>query len=268
MEIRKEQEKQFHDRLRAGRYGQRWSRELEQVIQEDPGWANMKYYAIERQSRELVLQWFRRECRGKRVLDYCCGNGEDGLFIAQNGASHVLGIDLSELSIENCRKRARDLKLGNISFAVMDAESLQIEDDSLEVVTEYGALHHLDLPKAYKEMARVLKPQGKAICVEALAHNKIIQFYRKMTPQLRTAWEVEHILKKPDIYLAKNYFQNLRILGLFHLATLAAVPFRNSAFFEPLLKILETVDMRFLLRLPGLKWWAWQVVFELSKPLK
>ena len=268
MQNRKELEKQFHDGLRNGCYGQRWSPELEEVIQSDPMWDNMKYYAIERKSRELVLNWLKREGKGKRVLDYCCGNGEDAFFTAKNGASHVLGIDLSELSIENCRQRAKNLNLKNVSFGVMDAEALDIENDSLDIITEYGALHHLDLLKAYEEMARVLTSQGKAICVEALGHNKIIHLYRKRTPHLRTAWEVAHILKKPDIYLAQNYFHRVRVLGLFHLAALAAVPFRNSAVFYPLLRILEAVDAYFLLRLPGLKWWAWQVVFELSEPIK
>jgi len=63
----------------------------------------MKYYSIEWKSRKVALNWFVNNCKGKRVLDYCCGNGDDSFIIARNGAIEVIGIDLSEVSIRNCR---------------------------------------------------------------------------------------------------------------------------------------------------------------------
>jgi hypothetical protein len=128
-------------------------------------------------------------------------------------------------------------------------------------------LHHLDLDKAYADLARVLKPAGKMICTEALGHNVLIQRYRRRTPHLRTEWEVEHILHKKDIELAKKYFNTVKILGFFHLASIAAVPFRNSIAFSGILRSLETVDS-LLLKIPGIRWQAWQVVFVLSNPKK
>jgi len=265
MESRKEEEKHFHDHLRMDSFGQRWSPELEESVQHDPAWVNMKYYSIERASRQLVLDWFVSECKGKRVLDYCCGNGEDGIFIAQNGAGEVCGIDISGVSVENCTKRAKELGVTNISYREMDAESLQFGDDHFDIVTEYGALHHLNLEKAFSEMARVLKSDGRAICVEALGHNQIIKFYRKVTPKLRTEWEVDHILKKKQIEIANRYFEKVDVLGFFHLATLAAVPFRKFQGFNRILAILEAID-NVMLKTPVLKWQAWQVVFVMSNP--
>jgi ubiquinone/menaquinone biosynthesis C-methylase UbiE len=264
-EQRKEQEKQFHDRLRTDAFGQRWSLDLEENIQSDPLWDNMKYYAIERRSRKTVLTWFQEQTPGKQVLDYCCGNGADGLYIAQQKAQEVVGIDISEVSIRNCSGMAQDLNLSNIRFEVMDAEEMTFPDNYFDIVTEYGALHHLNLDRAYGEMARVLKPDGQAICVEALGHNFFINFYRRKTPGLRTAWEVEHILKKPNIFGAQRYFQEVKILGIYHLATIAAVPFRHTRAFPVILGALETIDT-FLLKMPFLKWWAWQIVFVLAKP--
>ena len=263
-----DERKVFHDALRNGRKGQRWSLELEKLIQKDSLWANMKYYAIERKSREVVIDWFERNCWGKRVLDYCCGNGDDSFIIVKKGAAEVFGIDLSDISVANCRERA--LKEGldsKTKFHVMDAEALSFGNSYFDVVTEYGALHHLNLGNAYSEIARVLRPDGKCICVETLGHNPIIHYYRKKTPDLRTEWEVEHILCKKDIDMAKSYFKNIDILGFFHLATLAAVPFRNTNVFNVLLSVLEVVDSA-LLKLPVMKWQAWQVVFTLSVPLK
>ncbi|MFC1525487.1 class I SAM-dependent methyltransferase [Candidatus Latescibacterota bacterium] len=263
--MRKEEEKAFHDRLRDSAYGQRWSKGLEEEIRRNPLWKNMKYYSIERKSRDLVMEWLRRECAGKNVLDYCCGNGEDALFIAEGGAGRVVGVDISDTSIDNCRDRARSMELANCSFEVMDAEAMDFGESTFDVVSEYGALHHLSLEKAYSEIARVLKPDGKCICVEALGHNKIIHMYRKLTPKLRTEWEVEHILRRKDIEAAGDYFSGVKVLGFFHLATVAAVPLRGTPFFESVLSLLEGLD-RILLSLPFLRWNAWQVVFELAGP--
>lgn len=266
IDARKTVEKEFHDRLRDGAFGQRWSPELETVIRGNPLWSNMKYYSVERKSRQLVLDWFSNNCKGKRVLDYCCGNGDDSFIIAKDGASEVIGIDLSDISILNCKERSITEGVKHkTSFYVMDAEALSFDDDYFDVITEYGVLHHLDLRKAYSEIARVLKPDGECICVETLGHNPIIHLYRKLTPTLRTEWEVEHILRRKDIELAGKFFHKVKILGLFHLFTLAAVPFRNSTVFEPLLSFLEGVD-ELILRCPFVKWQAWQVVFTLSAP--
>lgn len=266
LNARKQKEKEFHDILRDGAFGQRWSPELEKLIQENPLWANMKYYAVERKSRQAVLDWFSANCKGKKVLDYCCGNGDDSFIIAQKGASEVIGIDLSQVSIDNCNQMAINKGLeGNASFYVMDAEDLKFEANYFDVITEYGVLHHLDIKKAYPELARVLKPDGKCICVETLGHNPIIHYYRKITPHIRTEWEVEHILRKKDIEMAKAYFNKVDVLGFFHLASIAAVPFRNLLGFRALLSLLETIDS-LILKLPFLKWQAWQVVFTLSEP--
>ena len=210
--------------------------------------------------------WLLKRCLNKRVLDYCCGNALTSIFLANNGAE-VVGIDMSNVSIENARKEAKRQGVDEkTAFFVMDGEALEFDDDYFDVIYESGVLHHLDIQKAYRELTRVLKPNGEIICIEALGHNPVIHLYRKMSPHLRTKWEVEHILCKKDLEMTKRYFAKVET-KFFHLATLAAVPFRNLPGFSILLKLLEAVDS-VLLKLPFLKWQAWQVVFVLSQPNK
>jgi ubiquinone/menaquinone biosynthesis C-methylase UbiE len=270
MDDRKRAEREFHDRIRtvAGDVhvtDTRWSLDLEPTIRENPLWSNMKYYSIERASRAFILDWYRTHCRGKVVLDYCCGNGEDSIEIARAGAARVVGIDISEVSVENCRRLAeREGVADRCEFVVADAEDTGFPDRSFDVINEYGALHHLDLGKAMTELARILRPDGKVICDETLGHNPVIAAYRRATPELRTPWEVDHILKREHFRSMGTHFRGVE-LHFFHLATLFAVPFRTTRAFGPMLRLLEWVDA-LLLRTPGLRWQAWQAVAILSGP--
>ena len=261
MESRKQREREFHNLLR--------DKKLESSVHFESLTANKKYYSITRKSLKFVETWLSQKCLGKKVLDYCCGNGGRSLSIANLGAAQVVGIDISDASIENAKRNASNEGVNkNLQFFVMDAENMKFDSNTFDIVYEAGVLHHLNLERAYFEIARVLKPDGHCICIEALGHNKIVHFYRKMTRHLRTEWELEHILKKRHISMADNYFNKIEIIGLFHLATLAAVPFRNLQFiFNSLLKFMEFLDS-LILRLPLIKWQAWQGVFVLSKPIK
>jgi ubiquinone/menaquinone biosynthesis C-methylase UbiE len=230
-------------------------------------WSNFKYYAIERHSLDLSQRWLREYGSGAVVLDYCCGNGEDAVYLAKHGATRVVGIDISPLSIQNCRRLASEEGVADrVQYEVMDAEKLDFPDNAFDLITEYGVLHHLDLDAAMAELARVLKPGGHMLCTETLGHNLAIRWYRSRTPELRTAWEAEHILRKPDFDVMRRYFGRIE-LHFFHLATLAAVPLRHTPVFKPLLVALRMMDGA-LLRIPGLRWHAWQVLFRLSEPIK
>jgi ubiquinone/menaquinone biosynthesis C-methylase UbiE len=272
LEQRKREEIDFHNRTRIALTDEdvratRWTPELERTISENPMWVNMKYYAIERRSRDFVEAWHKRHCRDKKVLDLCCGNGGDSIFLAKECGATVIGIDLSDVSIENCTALALQEGVAEkVRFEVRDAERTGYAANTFDVVNEYGALHHVDLDAVYAEMARVLKPGGLAICVETLRHNPFIHLYRKLTPHLRTRWEVEHILRRRDIQRARKYFEHVDV-RLYHLTTILAVPLRNTRLFGPVLSVLEAID-RLLVRLPGIRWQAWQAVILLSGPRK
>lgn len=267
MDSRKLEEIAFHDKLRTGVYEQRWSAEAEDRVADDPLWTNFKYYAIEQHSIDLMRRWLVNECAGATVLDYCCGNGEESLFVAKHGAKRVIGIDISPLSIDNCNARAREEGVASIAtFKTMDAEALEFPENTFDFMMEYGVLHHLDLPKAAMELARVLKPGGSMVCTETLGHNPLIKLYRRSTPDLRTAWEAKHILTKESFDALHQHFGRIE-MHFFHLATLGAVPFRRTPMFSGLLNGLRAIDA-VLLKLPWVRWQAWQVVFKMSQPRK
>lgn len=229
--------------------------------------SNMKFYSITQSSFDYRNALLFDGIHGMVALDYCCGNGEIAIEMAERGASRVVGIDISPVAIENARELAKSAGVDAVcEFAVMDAEHTEFSDGSFDVIHEYGALHHLDLPAAYTELSRILKHDGKLVCTETLRHNPLIHWYRRRTPHLRTQWEVEHILGIPEIESGKKYFAALD-LRTFHLAALAAVPFRRAFFFKALLGFLNLVD-RVLLAIPCIRRMAWVAVVEYRLPIK
>jgi len=238
---------------------------VEGTTEYEQHFSNMKFYSITKSSFAYRDQLLFDGIKGAVALDYCCGNGEIAIAMAKQGAARVIGIDISAVAVENATKLAKISGVGDIcEFKVMDAEKTEFKNNTFDVIHEYGALHHLDLSSAYKELARILKPDGKIICTEALRHNPIIHWYRHRTPQLRTEWEVEHILGFPEIFKSRNYFNGLDMRN-FHLLALAAVPFRKTVFFGFLYTILDGID-RIVLSLPWIKKMSWIAVFKLTKP--
>jgi len=250
-ERRKREEADFHDMLRSA------------SLRDDPAeyarlTSNKKYYAAAQASMEYYKNWLRQRCAGKRVLDYGCGDGEYSAFLAANGAM-VTGVDISDVSVKNARARASAEGLDTrVSFRVMDCERLEFPNDSFDIVCEAGVLHHLDFRLAIGEIARVVKPEGAAICYEALGHNPVIQAYRDRTPHLRTAYEAKHIIRAEELRIAEEYFGKVQS-KFFHLCSLLAMPLRNTPAFPAALKVLEKCD-DVLLSMPGIKWQAWMVI--------
>lgn len=226
---------------------------------------NMKFYSITRSSMAWRDSLLFNEIAGAVALDYCCGNGEIAVEMARRGAQKVIGIDISEVAINNARKLADANGVGEIcDFHVMDAERTDFADDTFDIIHEYGALHHLELTAAFGELARILKPKGKLVCTEALRHNPAIHWYRNRTPHLRTQWEVEHILGVPEINRGRNFFEKIDF-RMFHFAVLAAVPFRRTYFFRPMLAVLEMID-HLILSVPYVRRLAWVAVVEYGRP--
>lgn len=247
MEVKQRREQEFHDRIFADGTRQK---------------AN-KYYTVVRNSR-LFFEEFLESRRNGRVLEYGCGPGSYALHLA-GGSGHVTGIDISSTAIDLARAQAREAGAYNVDFVQMDAERLEFPDNTFDLVCGVAILHHLDLDKAFSELARTMKPSGAAAFMEPLGHNPIINLYRRLTPALRTV--DEHPLMMPDLRLAHRYFHRVDA-RFFTLNSLLAVPLRHTRVFRPALATLEGVDTVLFRSVPPLRRYAWQVILRLSEPRK
>ena len=225
----------------------------------------LKFYRIVHQSRALYEGTLLAHCAGSSTLEYGCGPGTHSSVLAQSGAARVVGIDISDVAIEQARAEAIRRGLTQMEHFQMNAESLEFEPDSFDLIYGTAILHHLDLTRAFSELARTLRPDGTAVFMEPLGHNPFINLYRRMTPGLRTI--DEHPLLVSDLRLLHKYFGKVQ-LQFFGLQTLLAVPFHGGPSFRPLLTVLEAADGMLFSVLPFTKRYAWQVVVILEDPIK
>src|ERR1700761_2506722 len=100
---------------------------------------------------------------GGRVLEVGVGTGISLPLYAPN--VRIFGTDISEAMLNKARKRVAEQKLKNVEgLAVMDAEKLEFEDNSFDVVMAQYVVTAVPNPEvALDEFARVLRPGGELI---------------------------------------------------------------------------------------------------------
>jgi ubiquinone/menaquinone biosynthesis C-methylase UbiE len=97
--------------------------------------------------------------KGSHVLEVGVGLGTDHVQFARGGAE-MSGIDLTPRCVDLTRRRVEQEGLRS-KLTVMDAESLEFDDDSFDVVYSFGVLHHTtSAERAFAEIRRVLRPGG------------------------------------------------------------------------------------------------------------
>jgi len=97
---------------------------------------------------------------GEKVLETACGTGLVTIPAAKtvDPGGEIVATDLSDVMVEIAQKRARDHQLANITFAQMDAEQLDLDDNRFDAaISGLGLMYVPDPVQALREMNRVLK---------------------------------------------------------------------------------------------------------------
>lgn len=221
-----------------------------------------RFYAITRRSSAHYAQLLHAVPRSARVLEYGCGQGSAAFELASRDV-RVTGIDISSVGVEQAQHEAASRGLVTADFKVMNAEKLEFDAGAFDVVCGSGILHHLDLERAFAEVARVLTDEGEAFFLEPLGHNPLINAYRRRTPDLRTA--DEHPLRMEDFAAARREFTTVEI-AFFHVLALAAFPIRRTRLFRPALSTLDALDRALFKAIPPARKVAWIAVIRCRGP--
>jgi len=124
----------------------------------DPLLRDLRAYAID----------FSGVKAGDRVLDVCCGTGDQVYYYAKAGII-ADGIDLDPKMLKLARKDKRNPGLTGVSFQLADAQYLPFKDNSFNSASISFALHEKERAsrdKIIAEMKRVVRKDGALIFLD------------------------------------------------------------------------------------------------------
>lgn len=154
-----------------------------------------------------IIMKYLGDVRNLYVLDLGCGLGEASVYFAKLGA-RVVSIDISNGMLSTVKKLA---EMHGVSVETKKAFSHNtgFENNTFDVVYTSNLLHHVDLDLTLKECHRILKRGGKFVSWDPLAHNPVINMYRKIADRIRT--KNEHPIKINQLKYFCSYFSIVKV---------------------------------------------------------
>lgn len=206
---------------------------------------------------------------GRTVLEVGCGMGVLTTELASGGAD-VTALDISAESLGTVAERAASLAVSDrVHLVQASAHALPCADGSFDLVTGRFILHHLDVASAAAEIARVLKPGGRAVFTENSARSRLLMSVRKHLcgrfgiPKWSTPGE--HPLRDTEMAQLRACFARMTILhprfDWFFLLNAKLFAFRNPR----ATRILDWLDRGVPAILPFMRGFAYYQVIVLER---
>ncbi|MGI8383579.1 demethylmenaquinone methyltransferase [Robertmurraya sp. P23] len=123
--------------------------------------------------------------KGKKALDVCCGTADWTIALAEavGPTGEVVGLDFSQNMLNVGKQKVTEANLNQVTLIHGNAMELPFPDHSFDYVTiGFGLRNVPDYLQVLKEMNRVLKPGGIAVCLETsqptlIGYRQLYYFY-------------------------------------------------------------------------------------------
>lgn len=110
--------------------------------------------------------------QGEEILDLGCGRGVDTIEAARLAGTKgmAIGLDLTESMVKQAIDYATREKIRNVAFTLGNIERLPFKENTFDGVMSNCVINHArDKKKVYREIHRVLKPNGRFVVADAVA---------------------------------------------------------------------------------------------------
>jgi ubiquinone/menaquinone biosynthesis C-methylase UbiE len=201
------------------------------------------------------------DVRGKTILEYGCGDGENTVVLANRGAK-IIALDISAELLAIARKRLEVNCCGDVNLLIGSAHGLPLPNESVDIIFGMAILHHLELDLAAREVLRVLRKGGRAIFEEPTRNSKLVTKLRGLFPQRAGVSPFERPLTTREM---KEFAAPCRYQAkTFHLlfSTLASLVPRWKG---QAMRLSARVDAHLLRLFPALDHYGTITVFQMVK---
>jgi ubiquinone/menaquinone biosynthesis C-methylase UbiE len=129
-----------------------------------PGWEDRREWLMG--ITAPVNNWLVEKAEpqpGQVFLDIAAGTGDLGFLVAERvgDQGRVISTDFAPEMVDVARRQGEDRGVSNVDFRVLDAERMDLDDDSVDgVVCRYGYMLMADPAAAMAETRRVLREGG------------------------------------------------------------------------------------------------------------
>jgi SAM-dependent methyltransferase len=149
--------------------------------------------------------WLLGDVRGKTVLDFGCGSGENVVPLIERGA-RVIGIDISPELVALARQR---LALAGLEGTVQVGSAYEtgLPEASVDAIFCVALIHHLDIARVRQEMLRILAKDGRIILEEPIRFSKLYAWLRGVLPARGDVSEYEHPLTRAELAAISRPFK-------------------------------------------------------------
>jgi SAM-dependent methyltransferase len=141
------------------------------------------------------------QARGKVVLDFGCGPGNDLVgFAVHSTPARLIGADVSPTSLAEADARVKLHGYQSAEVILLDeAKPLPLEDRSIDLIHCSGVLHHLpDMDRALREFRRLIKDDGLCQIMVYNHHSIWMQLYASYIYRTQFPWRAR--LSKTDVF--------------------------------------------------------------------
>jgi len=117
-----------------------------------------------------------------RLVDFCAGLGGPSRYFAHRYGADVTGIELTPARVKGAEELTRRVGLEH-RVRVIEGNVMQtpLAADSVDVVVSQEALLHVpDKPRTLKEAYRILKPGGRIVFTDWVAHRPLSDADRQL----------------------------------------------------------------------------------------
>lgn len=120
-------------------------------------------YPSEQVVRFVARNYYDKKRKDIKILDFGCGAGANTWFLAREGFD-VYAFDGAPSAVRKAKRYLQEQGFEDVHFTVQNGRELEYEDSFFECVIDNVCIYSNimdDILKMYKEVYRVLKPQGK-----------------------------------------------------------------------------------------------------------